>query len=97
MYCKLQVSPYELIFTKMHSANEFYCYTCRWDIPEQALKINASLRVCQLARPRSRNMAKDDDFDPYFVPKAARHATITPRVEELAIPLPRKVRSKKAA
>jgi len=69
----------------------------RWDISEETLKINASLRVCQLARPRSRNLAKDDDFDPYFVPKAARHATITPRVEELSIPLPRKVRAKKAA
>lgn len=68
---------------------------CRWDIPDDALKINASLRVCQLARPRSRTLAKDDDFDPYLVPKAARHAQITPRIEELSIPLPRKVRSKK--
>lgn len=69
----------------------------RWDIPEQTLKINASLRVCQLARPRSRSMIKDDDFDPYLVPKAARHAQITPRVEELAVPLPRKQRSKRIA
>ncbi|KAF6031867.1 THEG [Bugula neritina] len=67
----------------------------RWDIEEQALTVNASLRVCQLARPKSRSMIKDDGWDPYIVSKAARYAQITPRVEELAAPLPRKQRSKK--
>ncbi|XP_067928883.1 sperm microtubule associated protein 2-like [Watersipora subatra] len=68
----------------------------RWPIEEQALKINATLRVCQLARPRSRTMIRDDGWDPYVVSKAARYAQVTPRLEELSTPLPRKIRSKLA-
>lgn len=72
-------------------------FTGRWPIEEQALKINATLRVCQLARPRSRTMIRDDGWDPYMVSKAARYAQISPRVEELSAPIPRKCRSKRVA
>ena len=71
-------------------------YSNRWDIDSKTLTANASLRVCQLARPRSRNRVVEEEFDPYIVSKAARHAQITPRVEELALPIPRKQRTKKA-
>jgi len=64
----------------------------QWEIDPQTLKVNASLRVCQLARPRSRTMIRDDNWDPYQVSKAAKFAQITPRIEELSECLPRKQR-----
>lgn len=69
----------------------------RWLVSEEALKLNASMRLCQLARPRSRTILRDDNFDPYLVSRAARYAQITPRIEELAVPQPRKQRSKRVA
>ncbi|XP_071106059.1 sperm microtubule associated protein 2-like isoform X2 [Haliotis cracherodii] len=66
----------------------------QWPVSDQALKAIASLRLQQLARPRSRTMIKDD-YDPYKVTLAAKKARATPRLEELCAPIPRKVRQKK--
>lgn len=66
----------------------------QWSVDESALKAIANLRLQQLSRPRSRTMIKDD-YDPYKVPMAARRAHATPRIEELCLPIPRKVRPKK--
>lgn len=66
----------------------------QWPVSTNALKALASLRLQQLARPRSRTMIIDD-FNPYIVSVAARRARGTPRLEELCVPLPRKVRQKK--
>ncbi|XP_048729370.1 testicular haploid expressed gene protein-like isoform X3 [Ostrea edulis] len=67
----------------------------QWSVNESTLKAIANLRLQQLSRPRSRTLIKDD-FDPYRVSMAARRAHATPRVEELCVPIPRKVRPKKA-
>lgn len=66
----------------------------QWPVSEQALKSLATIRLQQLSRPRSRTMIRDD-FDPYKVSPAARKTRPTPRLEELAVPIPRKVRTKK--
>lgn len=66
----------------------------QWQVQAPALNAIATLRLQQLARPRSRTMIKDD-FDPYKVSVSARRARCTPRVEELCVPLQRKVRAKK--
>lgn len=66
----------------------------QWQVQSSALNAIATLRLQQLARPRSRTMIKDD-YDPYRVSPSARRARCTPRVEELCVPLPRKVRAKK--
>lgn len=68
----------------------------QWDVNESALKAIANLRLQQLSRPRSRTMIKDD-YDPYRVTLAARRAHATPRIDELCVPIPRKVRPKKVA
>jgi len=65
----------------------------RWDVTSEAMEAIASLRLQQLARPRSRTMIKDD-YDPYKVSVQARKARATPRLDELSIPIPRKVRQK---
>lgn len=67
----------------------------QWEVPKSALNALATLRLQQLARPRSRTMIKDD-YDPYKVSPSARRARCTPRIDELCVPLPRKVRAKKA-
>lgn len=66
----------------------------QWDVENSALNAIATLRLQQLARPRSRTMIKDD-YDPYKISQSAKRARCTPRVEELCVPLPRKVRTKK--
>lgn len=66
----------------------------QWNVPDGALKATANVRLQQLSRPRSRTMIRDD-FDPYKVSYAARRVHATPRVEELCVPIPRKVRAKK--
>ncbi|PVD32573.1 hypothetical protein C0Q70_08015 [Pomacea canaliculata] len=63
----------------------------QWDVSEAAKKVMASARVLQLSRPRSRWLLKDD-YDPFKVSLAARHAHPTPRIEELSQPLERKVK-----
>lgn len=68
--------------------------TVKWPVSQEALEAIASLRLQQLSRPRSRTMIKDD-YDPYKISPAARKARTTPRLDELCVPIPRKVRSKK--
>ncbi|XP_060076614.1 testicular haploid expressed gene protein-like [Ylistrum balloti] len=67
----------------------------QWGVTESALNATANVRLQQLARPLSRTMIKDD-YDPYKVSAAARRVHATPRIEELCVPIPRKVRPKKA-
>ncbi|XP_052765498.1 testicular haploid expressed gene protein-like isoform X2 [Mya arenaria] len=66
----------------------------QWTVGNSALNAIATLRLQQMARPRSRTMIKDD-FDPYKISPSAKRARCTPRVEELCVPIPRKVKSKK--
>ena len=51
-------------------------------------------RQHQLARPKTRTPL-DQDYDGYKVSYAARNALASPRVSELALPVPRKQRAKK--
>ncbi|XP_070555357.1 sperm microtubule associated protein 2-like isoform X2 [Ptychodera flava] len=67
--------------------------TIQWPVSEPAMKALATIRLQQLARPKSRG--KYDNYDPYKVTPAARNARPTPRIGELALPIPRKVRTKK--
>ena len=61
-----------------------------WEVTDQAKNSVATLRLLQLARPKGgRNK---DDYDPYRVSVSARSANATPRLAELALPIPRKVR-----
>ena len=72
------------------------CRQVQWTISENTLKALPSLRVQQLARPKSRSQFIDHyDESSYKVSSAAKHAQATPRIEELCVPLPRKVRQKK--
>lgn len=68
----------------------------QWPISDNAKNSAASLRLQQLARPRSGRLSKDD-YDPYKVTPSARTARPTPRIVQLSTPLPRKIRQKKAA
>ncbi|KAJ8028662.1 Testicular haploid expressed protein [Holothuria leucospilota] len=65
----------------------------RWETTESTKKAIATLRLQQLARPKSRG--KNENYDPYKVSSAAIHARATPRIDELCAPIPRKVRQKK--
>ncbi|KAL5013326.1 hypothetical protein ScPMuIL_007596 [Solemya velum] len=67
----------------------------QWPLTDAALKAIASLRLQQMARPRSRTMIKDD-YDPYRVSLGARRARPTPRIEEISLPIARKIRQKKS-
>ncbi|XP_064652307.1 sperm microtubule associated protein 2-like [Lineus longissimus] len=66
----------------------------QWNVQDTAKKASASFRVVQLSRPRSRGTI-NDDYDPYKVTMAAKHAMATPRITELCAPIPRKIRQKK--
>ena len=68
----------------------------QWNVDDGALKAIATVRLQQLSRPRSRTMI-NDDFDPYKIAPGAKKAKVTPRIEELAVPIQRKVRTKKVA
>ncbi|XP_041479004.1 testicular haploid expressed gene protein-like [Lytechinus variegatus] len=65
----------------------------RWNTEDSTLKAIATLRLQQLARPKSRG--KNEQYDPYKVSSAAIHARSTPRIDELCAPIPRKMRQKK--
>jgi len=67
--------------------------TIQWPVSDPAKKALATIRLQQLARPKSRG--KYDNYDPYKVTPAARNARPTPRIGELSMPIPRKVRTKK--
>ncbi|KAK0042135.1 testicular haploid expressed protein [Biomphalaria pfeifferi] len=66
----------------------------QWTVSREALQAIASIRLQQLSRPPSRALTKDD-FDPYRIPSGALRAQSTPRLDELALPIPRKVRAKR--
>ena len=70
--------------------------TVIWTVSDIAMNAAATLRLQQLARPKSARLRKDD-YDPYKVSLGARNARATPRVTELCEPIPRKVRQKKLA
>ena len=75
--------------------NQFrFAKPVRWNTEDSTLKAIATLRIQQLARPKSRG--KNEQFDPYKVSSAAVHARPTPRIDELCLPIPRKIRQKKA-
>ncbi|XP_075120360.1 sperm microtubule associated protein 2 [Leptodactylus fuscus] len=63
-------------------------------VPASALNAQASDRICQLARPKTRK-AIFDGYDPYQISPAAKHADASPRVIELCIPPARRQRHKK--
>jgi hypothetical protein len=65
----------------------------QWPVSDNAKNSTATLRLQQLARPKSGRL-RSDDYDPYRVSQAARLARVTPRVSELSSPVPRKVRQK---
>lgn len=87
----------QLAMAKKTHGNYKECREVRWAISETTLKALPSLRVQQLARPKSRSQYIDHyDENTYKVSAAAlKHAQATPRLEELCVPLPRKVRQKK--
>lgn len=67
-----------------------------WRVTKSALQTQATARLEELARPKTRR-ALDQDYDPYGVSLAARMAVPSPRVEQLAVPISRKVRNKKSS
>ena len=67
----------------------------KWAVSDTAKNAIATVRLQQMARPKSGRMISDD-YDPYRVTAAARNTRPSPRVTELAMPIPRKVRAKKA-
>ncbi|XP_071846929.1 sperm microtubule associated protein 2-like isoform X2 [Apostichopus japonicus] len=77
---------------QFHSSFQF-AKPIQWETTESSKKAIATLRIQQLARPTSRG--KTENYDPYKVSSAAVHARPTPRIDELATPIPRKVRQKK--
>ncbi|CAL1542254.1 unnamed protein product [Lymnaea stagnalis] len=66
----------------------------QWHVSDEALAAIASLRLQQLSRPPPR-VLKKEDYDPYRIPSSALRAQTTPRLDELAMPIPRKVRTKR--
>ncbi|XP_074656511.1 sperm microtubule associated protein 2-like isoform X2 [Tubulanus polymorphus] len=66
----------------------------QWDVAPSAQKAQASARITALALAKAR-VSLNDEYDPYKVPLGAKHCQATPRVQELAVPLPRKCRQKK--
>lgn len=71
------------------------CRGVQWNVSEKTLKALPSLRVQQLARPKSRSQFVDHyDENAYHVSCAAKRAQATPRMQELCEPLPRKVKQK---
>ncbi|RXM94784.1 Mesoderm induction early response protein 2 [Acipenser ruthenus] len=65
-----------------------------WPVPESAMKVVASDRVHMLAKPKVQK-GIFEGYDPYLVTETAKQAQASPRVLELSMPLPRKVRHKK--
>ncbi|KAH9496399.1 hypothetical protein Btru_012509 [Bulinus truncatus] len=66
----------------------------QWGVSREALQAIASIRLQQLSRPPPRVLTKDD-YDPYRIPTSALRAQSTPRLDELALPIPRKIRVKR--
>ncbi|KAI4880626.1 hypothetical protein NFI96_021167 [Prochilodus magdalenae] len=64
-----------------------------WPVPKSVLEAVASERLQVLATPRLRKPLADG-FDPYKVSPAARAATASPRLQELALPPARRCRTR---
>ena len=65
-----------------------------WPVSASAMNASATLRLQQLARPKSRDNI-NDDYNFYKVSLGARMARPSPRTCELSLPIPRKIRQKK--
>ena len=67
-----------------------------WEVGKAAKIHLASSRTTKLARPKSKH-EETEDYDPhtYTVSRSALIAQFSPRVNELAMPIPRKVSVKK--
>ncbi|XP_056374013.1 testicular haploid expressed gene protein-like [Hyla sarda] len=63
-------------------------------VPAPALNAQASDRVCQLAKPKTRKSIFEG-YDPYRISPAAKHAEASPRIIELSAPPARKQLYKK--
>ena len=67
-----------------------------WQVTPASRKALPSIRVQQLARPKSRSQYKEDyDSSCWKVSSSAKNARATPRIEELSLPIPRKIKQKK--
>ena len=69
---------------------------CIWDVTREAQNCVPTERTLKLARPKNRH-PEGEDYDPrtYIVSRSALLARASPRINELATPIPRKVRAKK--
>lgn len=67
-----------------------------WMVSNGAKAAIPSIRVQHLARPKSRSHYKED-YDPNWckVPVSAKQACASQRIEELSLPIPRKVTQKR--
>ena len=65
-------------------------------VSKEAMSYTATERIGQLSRPKNKHL-ETEDYDPktYSVSRSALMAQASPRLTELATPLPRKVRTKK--
>lgn len=65
-------------------------------VSKEAMNCIATERVYQLARSKNKHL-ETEDYDPltFTVSRSALLAQPSPRIEELATPLPRKIRVKK--
>ena len=72
------------------------CRPVMWGVSSSAKKTSPSIRVQNLSRPKSRSQYKEDyDSNWYKVSKGAITAQPTPRLEDLSLPIPWKVRQKR--
>ena len=69
----------------------------QWDVSRAALNHETSEILAKLALPRERGLNEDYNPKAWVVSQAALQTQASPRVQELCIPLPRKVRSPKKA
>lgn len=72
------------------------CQDVQWKVNKASLSYVATDLTLKLARPKSHNAAQED-YNPraWSVSRAALMAQASPRLSELATPIPRKVRAKK--
>ena len=67
-----------------------------FSVSKEAQNCTPTERVIQLSRPRNKHMDTEDyDSMAYIVSRSALKAVSSPRINELAIPIQRKVKSKK--
>ena len=82
---------------KLHN-NYKECRPVMWTVSTGAKRTLPTPRVQHLARPKSRSQYKEDyDSEWYQVSKGALQGKASGRVEDLALPIPRKVRQKRGA